>query len=79
MGGSHSYLYTEEQYQLNNGFKENPYTCESYPSLLRIPVLLLHTALAFSIFHTTAGQLSSATNITLPRYLKEFTILRGRP
>ena len=48
-------------------------------SLLRILVVLLHTARTFDRFRTAAAQSSSAINITLPSYMKEVTISRGRP
>ena len=59
--------------------KKKPDTRGTAPSLLRIRVILFHTRLAHYKFLTTSGQSSSATNIIRPRYLKEFTISRGRP
>ena len=59
--------------------KKNPDIHSSYPSLLRILVILFHNALALVKFRTTAGQLSSVDKITLPRYWKEVTISRGSP
>ena len=49
------------------------------PSLLRILDILLQTYHTFARFQITAGQSSSATNITLPRYLKDRTISSGHP
>ena len=48
-------------------------------SLLRILVILLHTARVFVIFRTTYIQSSSTADIILPSYMKEVTISRGRP
>ena len=49
------------------------------PSLLRILVILFHTALTRDKFLTTAGQSTYAAKITRPRYREEVTISRGRP
>ena len=49
------------------------------PYLLRIRAILLPTALAQDKYPITAGQSLSNAKITLPRYLKEVTISRGRP
>ena len=59
--------------------KKNQGTRISDPSLLRVLVVLLHTALVLSKFYTTAGKFPSATKITLPRYRKEVTISRDCP
>ena len=59
--------------------KKNPGNCGSDPSLMSILVVLFHTALAQDKLLTTAGQLSSAADITRPRYQKEVTITRGSP
>ena len=55
-------------------WKKNPYTCGPSPSLIRILVILLQTAHALFRFRITAGQSSSAADITLPVYLKDGTI-----
>ena len=57
--------------------KKNPDTRGSAPSLMRIFVILFHTALALEKFRTKAGQSLSAAKITHPRYNKEGTIYRG--
>ena len=49
------------------------------PSLLRILSVLHQTVRVFARFWTTAGHSSSATDITIPWYLKDVTISRGRP
>ena len=59
--------------------KKNTDTRSSAPSLLRILVFFFHTSLAQDKFLTTAGQSSSDTKITRPRYQKEVTISRGCP
>ena len=59
--------------------KKNPDTHGSDPSLMRILVILFHTSLASEKLLNTASQLSSAANITCPRYQKEVTISRVRP
>ena len=59
--------------------KKNMNTRGLDPSLINILNILCHTIRAFKRFWTTAGQSSYYANITLPRYLKDFTILRGRP
>ena len=59
--------------------KKNMETRGSSPYLLRILVILFHTALSLETFLTTSGQSLSAANITLPRYQKEITISRGTP
>ena len=59
--------------------KNKPDTRGAAPSLLRMHVILLQTALARDKFFTTSGQSSSTTEITRPRYLKEVTISRGHP
>ena len=59
--------------------KNNLDTRGSAPSLLRILVILFHTALTRDKFLTTSGQSSSAADITCPRYRKEVTIYRGQP
>ena len=56
---------------------KNPDTRISALSLLRILVILFHTALARDKFLTIAGQLLSDAKITRPRYQKEVTISRG--
>ena len=43
------------------------------------PYILCQTVRAFARFRITTGQSSSAANSTLPRYLKDRTISRGRP
>ena len=57
--------------------KKNPNTRGSAPLLLRILVILFHTALVHETFLTTSGHSSSATKITLPRYRKEVTTSRA--
>ena len=59
--------------------KKKPDTRGTTPSLLRISVILFHTALAWDKLCTIADQSFYAPKITCPRYLKEFTISRGRP
>ena len=59
--------------------KNNPDTHSTAPSLLRMRGILLQTALVQEKFFTTAGQSSSAANITRPMYLKEVIISRWRP
>ena len=54
-------------------------TCGDAPSLLKMRVILLQNSLARDKFFPIAVQLSSASKITHPRYLKEFTISRGIP
>ena len=56
--------------------KNNPDTCSSAPSLLRIIVIIFQTSLACDKFLTTAGQSSSDAEITHPRYQNEATISR---
>ena len=46
-------------------------------TLLSIFDILHHTVHAFTRFRTTFRNSSSATNITLPRYLNDLTIPRG--
>ena len=58
---------------------KNPYTRSTTPSMISILDILYHTVRTFTIFRTTVGQLSSAANITLPKYLKDITISRGSP
>ena len=60
-------------------FKKKPDTRGSFPSLLRILVILFHTALIQNMFLTTSDQLYSALEITRVSYWKEFIISRGRP
>ena len=48
--------------------KKNPDTRGSAPSMMRILVILFHTALARDKFLTTVGQLLSAAEITRPSY-----------
>ena len=50
--------------------KKNPDTRGSAPYLLSIIIILFHTDLAQDKFLTTSSQLSSAADITCPRYLK---------
>ena len=59
--------------------KKNLDTRSAASSLLIILVNLRHNACAFARFMTTANQLSSAADITCPKYLKEVTISRGCP
>ena len=59
--------------------KKKPDIRGAAPSLLRMRVILLQTALDRDKFFTTAGQLLSAAKIICPRYLKEVTISRGCP
>ena len=59
--------------------KKNPDTRGATPSLMRIHVILLQTALVRDKLFTTAGQLLSASKITRLRYMKEFVISRGHP
>ena len=59
--------------------KKNTDTRGAAPSLMRILVNLCHTSHALARFMTTAGQSSSADDITCPNYLKEVTIPRGCP
>ena len=59
--------------------EKNPDTRGVSPSLLIILVNCHNTACAFSNILTTSGQSSFATEINHPKYLKEFTIPRGRP
>ena len=59
--------------------KKNPDTRGLAPYLTSIFGNLRHTIRAFPIFWTTDGQSSSAVNNTIPRYLKEVIISRGRP
>ena len=59
--------------------KNNPHTYDGAPSLLMIHIILFHTTLYRDKLLTTAGHLSSDAEINRPRYLKEFTISRGRP
>ena len=47
--------------------------------LVRMRDILLQTVFARAKFLTTAGQSSSVSKITRPRYLKEVTIYRGHP
>ena len=58
--------------------KKKQYTRGAAPSLMRMRDILLQNFLAQAKFLTTAGQSSSASKITHPRYLKEFNISRGR-
>ena len=78
-GGDHPGLLAEEQHRLQHGFKKNPDTRGSAPSLLSIIVVLFHTALAQDKLLTTTGQLLSASDITCHRYRREFILYRGRP
>ena len=48
------------------------------PSLLRIPNILRHAVHDFVRLWTATIQSSTAVNITLPMYLKEGTVYRGR-
>ena len=59
--------------------KKNPNIRGAAPSLMRTCVSLRHTARALASFTTTAGQSSSASEITRPNYLKEVTISRELP
>ena len=59
--------------------KKNLDTRSLAPSLLRILIIRIHTAHDFPRFKITVSQLSSAAEITPPRYRKEVTISRGRP
>ena len=59
--------------------KKYPETCGLAPYLLSIFDILHNTIRAFTKFNTTVINSSSATNITLPCYLKDVTILRGGP
>ena len=59
--------------------KNKPDTLRAAPSRLRMCIILLQTALAWDKFITNTGQSSSSAESTRPRYLKEFTISRGRP
>ena len=59
--------------------KNNLDTRGSAPSLLRILVILFHTALEHDKLTTTADQSSSVAYITRPRYQKELSISRGSP
>ena len=63
----------------NTYLKKYPYTRGSAPPLLRIIVILFHTALARYKLLTTSGQSYSPAKITRPRYRKEVTIYRGHP
>ena len=56
--------------------KKNPETRGLAPSLLSIFDILYNTVRAFTRLRTTVDQSSSATNSTLPSYLKDVTILR---
>ena len=58
--------------------KKKPDTRGAAPSLLRMRAVLLQAALSQDKLLTTTGQSSSAAKITRPRYLKEFTISKGR-
>ena len=78
-GCDHPGFYSENQYQLDHSFKENPDTRGTVPSLMRILFNLCHTACALARFLDTVGKSSSASDITHPKYLKEFTISRGHP
>ena len=59
--------------------KKNPDTCGLAPSLLRIFDIICQTVRSFARFCTTVFQSSSASDSTLPRYLKEVTIFRRIP
>ena len=58
---------------------KNMYTHGADPYLLIIRIILHHTTCALARFLTTTDQSSSATEITRPNYLKEFTISRLHP
>ena len=79
-GGDHPCFYTKNQHRLEHekGKPGQP-QLRSAPSLLRILVNLRHTARTFYRFLNTDGQSLSASEITRPKYLKEFIIYRGRP
>ena len=77
-------LATQVSAQNNNtdltmALKKNLDTRGLAPSLIRILAILLQTTRAFTRYRITAGQSSSATDKTLPRYLKDRTISRVRP
>ena len=59
--------------------KKNPDTRSLAPSLLSILDIFCQTNRAFVKFHITARQSSSASDSTLPRYLKDGNISRVRP
>ena len=59
--------------------KKTPDTNGAAPSLTRILVNLYHTSSIFASFLTTSVQYSYVAEMTSPKYLKEFTISRGRP
>ena len=77
-GGEHPGLRDEEQHRLHHGFKEKDGHL-SAPSLMRILIILFHTALAWDKLLTTPGQSLSSAEITCTKYQKEVTISRGCP
>ena len=70
---------TKSSTTCNTAFKNNPDTRGTAPYLLSRHAIVLQTALDRDKLFTAPGQSSSAAEITLPRYLKDVTISRGRP
>ena len=70
---------TKNSTTYTTALKKNMENRGAAPSLLRIRVILLQTALARDKLFTTSGQSLSAADITRPRYLKEVIISRGYP
>ena len=78
-GGDHPGLRSKSSTACTTALKKKLDTRSIALFLLRIHAILLQTALDRDKLFTAPGQSSSAAEITLPRYLKDVTISRGRP